>query len=333
MATNLPALKELESGGEVAPIVPRTVNEVGQVVDQIVSAGMVPSGLVGRTDKETRAKLVIAVMKGLEVGFAPLTAVANIMVVNNRASVWGDALPALAQRSGEFAGMKEHYEGEPLSDARTAVCELYRKGIEQPCIRRFSLADAKRAKLYPSKGPWLQYPDRMLQMRARSWAFRDLFADCLMGLSVAEEAQDLPMKDVTPNVGDLLDDEPPVTDASEESEVMPDNLGPEETRNGTAERGPASEPNNAEPPSQPIEAGASRAIPVPRDMGGTDWFAWLDAWNDAIQQCETVGDLAILWGDNAANLKLCKQEQPEAYAGIERVKNSRKAALENPVSA
>ena len=54
------------------------------------------------------------------------------------------------------------------------------------------LDDAKRAGLLGKKGPWTEYPQRMLQMRARSWALRDGFADVLKGLSVREEAQDIP---------------------------------------------------------------------------------------------------------------------------------------------
>jgi hypothetical protein len=48
------------------------------------------------------------------------------------------------------------------------------------------------------QGPWTNYPKRMLQMRARSWCLRDVYPDVLRGVHVAEEAQDMPEKDVTP---------------------------------------------------------------------------------------------------------------------------------------
>jgi hypothetical protein len=38
----------------------------------------------------------------------------------------------------------------------------------------------------------VQYTKRMLQMRARAWALRDVFTDVLKGLSMAEEAMDTP---------------------------------------------------------------------------------------------------------------------------------------------
>ena len=50
--------------------------------------------------------------------------------------------------------------------------------------------DAKRAGLFGKAGPWTQYLPRMLQMRARSWNFRDNLADVLKGFSVREEVVD-----------------------------------------------------------------------------------------------------------------------------------------------
>jgi hypothetical protein len=54
------------------------------------------------------------------------------------------------------------------------------------------MADAKRARLAGKTGPWSQYPERMLALRARGFALRNAFADALRGLITAEEAQDYP---------------------------------------------------------------------------------------------------------------------------------------------
>jgi hypothetical protein len=65
-------------------------------------------------------------------------------------------------------------------------------------------------------GPWQQYPDRMLQARARSFALRDVFPDVLLGLSMsAEELGDIPPEDVAPraqNVVEAAPAEPPKTE-------------------------------------------------------------------------------------------------------------------------
>jgi hypothetical protein len=69
-----------------------------------------------------------------------------------------------------------------------------------PVVGRFSVADARAASLWGKAGPWKQYPQRMLQMRARGFALRDDFADLLRGVMSAGEARDIPrgMPDVTP---------------------------------------------------------------------------------------------------------------------------------------
>jgi len=57
---------------------------------------------------------------------------------------------------------------------------------------------AKTAGLLGKQGPWTQYPRRMMQMRARSWALRDVFPDVLRGMPIAEDIMDIePMRDVT----------------------------------------------------------------------------------------------------------------------------------------
>ena len=62
--------------------------------------------------------------------------------------------------------------------------------------------DAVTAGLWGKPGPWKQYPDRMLQMRARGLAARDGAADVLSGIYLAEEMQDVEQPS---SPGDLMD--------------------------------------------------------------------------------------------------------------------------------
>lgn len=148
---------------------------------------LVPPAFKGKPDD-----CIIAIQMGLEVGLAPLAAIQNIAVINGRPSIWGDAALAVARASGVFDERRwsEELIGQEGSDGWTAVCRCAR--INGATVeRRFSVADAKRAGLWSKQGPWGQYPQRMLQMRARSWALRDCFTDALRGLQVAEEAADM----------------------------------------------------------------------------------------------------------------------------------------------
>lgn len=66
-----------------------------------------------------------------------------------------------------------------------------RFGEKVETTRSFSMGQAKRAGLL-GKGPWRQYTERMLQMRARGFAARDSFPDALSGMVIKEEAEDYP---------------------------------------------------------------------------------------------------------------------------------------------
>jgi hypothetical protein len=133
---------------------------------------------------------MLAIQHGSEVGLSPMQSLQSIAVINGRPTIWGDAALALVQSSPVCEYVKEYIEGQ--GDSLTAVCEAKRRGYPAPTVSRFSMADAKRAGLAGKSGPWSQYPERMLALRARGFALRNAFADALRGLITAEEAQDYP---------------------------------------------------------------------------------------------------------------------------------------------
>jgi hypothetical protein len=133
---------------------------------------------------------MLAIQHGSEVGLSPMQSLQSIAVINGRPTIWGDAALALVQSSPVCEYVKEYLEGQ--GDNLTAVCEAKRRGYPAPTVSRFSMADAKRAGLAGKSGPWSQYPERMLALRARGFCLRNAFADALRGLITAEEAQDYP---------------------------------------------------------------------------------------------------------------------------------------------
>lgn len=144
-------------------------------------------------DIETPEVAFIRLQAGLELGLTPIWALTNIMVVNGRPSVWGDALIAIIKSHPECEDVIETFEGE--GDKLTAKCEIRRRG-KVPVVRTFSVDDAKLANLWGKRGykgeptPWITYPKRMLQMRARAFSGRDAFPDALRGMAVVEEVRD-----------------------------------------------------------------------------------------------------------------------------------------------
>ena len=159
------------------------------------------SDLVPRDFKGRPANVLVAVQWGAEIGLGPLQALQGIAVVNGRPTIWGDAALALVRGHPACVSVREGVDGE--GDARTGWCEVTRRG-EEPQRRTFSVDDAKKAGLWGKQGPWQQYPARMLQLRARGFALRDVFPDALRGVITTEEARDTPPepRDVTASVVD-----------------------------------------------------------------------------------------------------------------------------------
>jgi hypothetical protein len=140
-------------------------------------------------DIQTPEQALIRLQAGLELGLSPIWSLVNIMVVNGRPSVWGDGAMALIQRHPDCEDVIE-----TNNEAKTEYyCEVKRRG-RVPVKREFSVEDAKRAGLWAKSGPWQQYPQRMLRMRARAWALRDSFADALRGFGIVEEMRDIPVE-------------------------------------------------------------------------------------------------------------------------------------------
>lgn len=187
-------LAPLTAGARPKAIVPTDMDQVWRFATIVVKSGMAPKGM------EKAEAITVAIMHGLEVGLTPLMALQRIAVINGRPSIWGDAAIGLVRASGLCEYVQEMINGD--GDNMVASCRAKRKGEKEPIERTFSVGDAKKAGLWGKQGPWQQYPKRMLQMRCRAFALRDLFADVLGGLYIAEELEGLdddpPLKDVTP---------------------------------------------------------------------------------------------------------------------------------------
>ena len=169
-------------------LAPRTLSEAMEYANLIADSGMVPKNFQGRP-----ADVLVAVQMGVELGLPPTQALQNIAIVNGRPSLWGDAVLAIVKASPLCQYVREYFDSETC----IATCVTKRLGDDEEVTRTFSYEDAKLAGLWSKQGPWTQYPQRMAQMRARSWAVRDAFPDLLRGIAVREEQMDIE-KDVTP---------------------------------------------------------------------------------------------------------------------------------------
>ena len=147
---------------------------------------VIPKALQGKPED-----IFVAMEMGYQLGFSIAQSLQDIAVINGKPCLWGDGLMALAQSHPD----KEYITEKPLKDDKGKVigyvCTIKRKSSPEPQQYTFTYDDAKRANLLGKPGPWTQYPERMLQMRARSFAIRDVFADALRGIKSGDEMIDV----------------------------------------------------------------------------------------------------------------------------------------------
>lgn len=216
-----PTKPALLAGGAISAIVPQSIEESFRLSEAIHMSGMAPHGF------DSPQKVMIAMLAGLEIGLPPMAAVQSVAVINNRPCIWGDALIGVVRKSPLCQYVTEWIEGE--GDEMIAHCETHRKGEPRPVKMSFSVDDAKKAGLWQTEArvtkssknggtyqkdndsPWYKYPKRMLQMRARAWCLRDVYADVTKGMQVREEVEDYQhvgpdnAKDVTPSRPSVMD--------------------------------------------------------------------------------------------------------------------------------
>lgn len=183
------SIVESKAGFSLAP---QNIKELLEFAEILSKSTLVPKEFINNA-----GNIVVAIQWGLELGLQAMQSMQSIAVINGRPSLWGDAVLALVKSSPVC-----EYVIEEVTDA-TATCKVKRKGeLEQ--VRYFTVEDAKKAGLWGKQGPWTQYPKRMLQMRARSWALRDVFTDVLRGMPVAEEVRDIPTEQDITSQGETL---------------------------------------------------------------------------------------------------------------------------------
>lgn len=152
----------------------------------LVKSGLAPKSL------STPEKVFVAVEAGCEAGLSPLQALSSVYVINGMPAWTGQGALALIRGAGICSlPPTVRFEGE--GDAYSCVIAFQRADMPQPETSVYTVADAKRAKLWGKSGPWTEHPDQMLQWRAVSRMASFYFSDVLKGHGIAEVARDRPI--------------------------------------------------------------------------------------------------------------------------------------------
>lgn len=173
-------------------LVPKNLGQAMELAKIIADSDLAPKDYRGKP-----GNVLIAVQMGAEVGLSPMAAIQSIAVINGKPSLYGDVGKAILLSKGFVI---EEDDTGTIKKQGFASCKITRQG-HPPCIRTFSLENAKVAGLAGKAGPWSTYPERQMAWRAFWFAARDIAADVLKGLSGAEEVIDY--IDITPK-GEII---------------------------------------------------------------------------------------------------------------------------------
>lgn len=169
---------------QLQEIMPKTMTDLLSFCDTLSNSGLVPTTYRGKKND-----VLVALLKGAEIGLSPMSAIDSICVINGRAVLWGDAPLALVKNSGKLASIKESCTGSIADKTFKATCHVKAKdGHEQEHVWTYARAE-KAGLIKKDSIAWEKYPERMLQLKARAWCLRDVFPEVLKGLGIQEDLE------------------------------------------------------------------------------------------------------------------------------------------------
>jgi len=157
---------------------PKDIPSALEVVEKLVPTGLLPKHV------KTPQAALLQIILGREYGLTMMQSLMGMYVVEGVPCLKTEVLVGLVKshRDCEYLTVVE------ASDAGVTV-EGKRRGTPGPVRMTWTIEDARRAVL-AGKGPWRQYPKRMLMWRAYGDLIKAEFADLTTGLGSWEEMED-----------------------------------------------------------------------------------------------------------------------------------------------
>lgn len=166
------------------PLTPSTLGQAMQLSNMLAKSSLVPEAMQGKP-----VNVLMALMKGAEVGMTPVQTLSSVFVVDGKAEFYGKGMLAIVMQHPDYYDRKEWFtdnDGHVVErQAHCAHCVMYRvrrDGSLAHFSACFSLEEAHQGNLQDKRN-WVKAPDRMLMWRARSIAADSGFPDALRGLS------------------------------------------------------------------------------------------------------------------------------------------------------
>ena len=206
----------------------RSLDHLVKVAESVLKSGLAPYGI------KTKEEVLVIMLSGMEVGLQPVQALQCLYVVKGRIGWMGEGLLAVLLSSGRMEWYKDGVEGE--GDERHAWIESQRRGWPHTVRTTYSVADARRARLWGKKTrggeptEWVNNPENMLYWRVLARHVRRFYPDATKGLGVAEDLTHYPQPegraDIVTDEVETIDGQPgtprrPATNVHEEPPPKP----------------------------------------------------------------------------------------------------------------
>lgn len=171
------------------------------LAERIARTDFVPEGLRGKPES-----VMAAMLKGHEVGMAPMQSLSHIHVIKGKVGISAEGQRGLVLAAGHSIRVKKL---DPTS------CTLIgtRRGESDGTEITYTLDEAKKAGIARGNN-WTNHPTDMLLARATTRLCRAVFPDVTGGLSSAEELYDLEVSDVGDEPGTVKRKAPAVKKAA-----------------------------------------------------------------------------------------------------------------------
>lgn len=154
-----------------------------KLASHLSQASLVPKAYQGKPND-----LFIAMATGYQLGMSIEQSIQAIAVINGKPCLWGDDVLGLVLSRKDCVDV---IENTLIENGKVYGYEcIAKRKNKSDRVSVFTLDMAKKAGLLSKPGVWQQYPERMLQMRARGFALRDAFPDVLKGIKSREEVED-----------------------------------------------------------------------------------------------------------------------------------------------
>jgi hypothetical protein len=156
-----------------------------------------PSGL-----RDKANDCYIIALKGMSLGLSPMASLDCMYVINNKPTLYGDAVIMLGKLSKDYCSHDCEFTGE--GETYKCTITIHKKNSKTPFVYSYSYQDAKAEGKFGNGGVWKSYTRDMIFRRASRKAFTMCFPESYMG-TIASEYNSAKEIDANTEIKDVTD--------------------------------------------------------------------------------------------------------------------------------